>query len=483
MSASRYGVFSVGESLLALEIHALREVVPCPALEAMPGAHPGLKGQFSLRGTPIPVLDLRELMPACSGDAALCNVVIVATHNRLFGLLASGIDQVVECETHALIDADTTGILCAGFTLPSESRPVSVIAADRLAALPGLPCVEIDGASEEHDAGEMTESPPLMLMESGGVPLAMDATAVHTIILSPQIEDSPMKSGFCLGILRYSGLQIPVINLLGAIGLGRLPTRPDQAFIIKYPDGFIAFTVETIFDVAPIRQAKPVPIPRSAFADPDCIIGGVSAEHLPYDSLARQRCAQGHFLVVSDRTLGQREALVALARMTMPDKNSHDGTARRAAEKQNGRLVQVLTVDANGEVACPIDVITQIIPWSEHKMLLGLGCDHAGLIISREQAIPTYCLSKLLGVPLSPSTDTASVLVVKSEQGQVGFAVPRLITIDSGRLIEEETACATQAHPGNRNPSLAHITLGQGGSERILVVIDLIAMANDLLAH
>jgi purine-binding chemotaxis protein CheW len=485
VGSRRYGIFAVGDSLLALDIECLREVVPCPALNTMPGRHPALQGCFSLRGVLVPVLDVRVLMSPGSESASLHNVVVVTTRNRVLGLLASDVQQVVECEAQQIADGDSEHIIAAGFTLPGDDRPVSVINADKLCALPGIPVTEEGQVQPDIIASSNVDavSQHLMLMSSGGIPLAIDATVVHTIILNPVIESSPMKSGFCLGIIRYQNLRIPVLSLLGVLGMDHIRPSHKQAFVIRYAEGYVAFAVESIFDVIKLRQFHPLPLPERSFKEIENFIGVIAAEDFPADAHVLEHCLQGHFLLIAHTQLQERKSLGEIARMTMPDKEAGTEQQQQCSAQTEKQSIQVLTVDVNGELACPVEQVTQILPWSEGKLLLGLGGGQAGLVVSREQAIPTYCLSSVLGVPLSPISTTASVLVVQTDCGVIGFSVPRLITIDKGRLImQAETSLLDQEH-FLADAAQGHVALQTGHGSRLLTLLDLQKLGRHCLSQ
>ncbi|NWK76521.1 chemotaxis protein CheW [Aquitalea sp. LB_tupeE] len=476
MTSRRYGIFAVNDSLLALDIECLREVVPCPVLNSMPGRHPALKGCFSLRGVLIPVIDLRVLMSDGSEPATLHNVVVVTSHHRVLGLLASDVQQVVDCEAQLVVDSDKEHIITGGFTLPGEQRPVSVIDADRLCALSGIPVTE-QGQAETDMTGNNTIDSTihhLMLMSSGGVPLAIDATVVHTIILNPVIESSPIKSGFCLGIIRYQNLRIPVLSLLGTLGIDQPSVPPRQAFVIRYEDGYLAFTVENIFDVVKLGHFHPMPLPARSFKDAANFIGVVSVHDLPVDTLGINGDGQQHFLLIADTQLRNRQTLRDIAHITMPD-NAPQADSLQAGDGPGGKqTLHVLTVDVNGEIACRVDQVLQILPWSEGKLLTCSEGKQAGLVVSREQAIPTFCLSSVLGVPQSPVSNTASILVVQTEYGLVGFSVPRLITIDNGRPIAQSASSSTtDENAWVADAASGHVSLQTAHGPRLLTLLDL----------
>jgi len=474
--ARRYGIFAVGDSLLALDIEYLREVVPCPLLNTMPGRHPALKGCFSLRGVLIPVIDLRILMSGGSESATLHNVVVVNTRNRVLGILASDVQQVVDCEAQQIADNDGEHIIAGGFTLMGEERPVSVIDADKLCELSGIP-VTMQGKTQADTVANSSSDIDirhLMLMSSGSVPLAIDATVVHTIILNPVIENSPIKSGFCLGIIRYQNLRIPVLSLLGTLGIDEPSAPPRQAFVIRYDEGYLAFTVENIFDVVKLRHFDPIPLPARSFKEAANFIGVVSVNDFPADTFTLENSSQNHFLLIAENQLRNRQSLCDIAHITMPDKDTHADSLHQVNETGEKQTLHILTVDVNGEIACPVDQIMQILPWTEGKLLSCPGGRQAGLVVSRDQAIPTFCLSSILGVPPSPISNTASILVVQTENGIVGFAVSKLITIDNGRPIPQaESSATTDENRWGADAASGHVSLQTAHGPRLLTLLDL----------
>jgi purine-binding chemotaxis protein CheW len=69
-----YVLFRLGERTFATALTDVREIVRLTGLESLPGTAPPLAGVLVLRGTPLPVLDVREQGRADEGDVLVMDV-------------------------------------------------------------------------------------------------------------------------------------------------------------------------------------------------------------------------------------------------------------------------------------------------------------------------------------------------------------------------------------------------------------------------
>jgi chemotaxis signal transduction protein len=67
-------LFRLGERTFASALTDVREIVRLTGLESLPGTQPPLAGVLILRGTPLPVLDVREQGRADEGDVLVMDV-------------------------------------------------------------------------------------------------------------------------------------------------------------------------------------------------------------------------------------------------------------------------------------------------------------------------------------------------------------------------------------------------------------------------
>ena len=73
-------VFNVGEDRYALNTAEIAEVLPMVHLKRIPHAPKGVAGVFDYRGSPVPAIDLSDLVAGEPADARLSTRLIVVEH-------------------------------------------------------------------------------------------------------------------------------------------------------------------------------------------------------------------------------------------------------------------------------------------------------------------------------------------------------------------------------------------------------------------
>ncbi|MCB6184520.1 chemotaxis protein CheW [Leeia sp. TBRC 13508] len=480
------GHFYVEGLHLALAMENLREVVPCSHIAALPTAQAGLLGAVDLRGVPVPVINLQAFLGQPYTPHAYESIVIVGDGKKLLGIVADGVGEVMKIQPIPISDKEGANLFTAAFSM-QDGQVVSVISAARLFDMSGIPATDASQAmTKNHYAhaddqtfsvGEEASANHVMLMQSNGIPLALVSHVIYTIILNPTIHNSPIKTGYCLGTLDFNGHQIPVLDLLGVCQLANnVGTRLRQAFLVHVEDGYVAFMVDEIIDVVLLQHTEAVALPGLSFPKPECFLNAIPVSALPAESHAANASACGYYLQVNPSMLSSGKELEILARMNTPlsgsaKENSSD-TDLRIRQQQN--LIQMLSYDVGFEVASPVDQIAEMIPWNPDTSLLGLNCERAGLVINRGRSIPIYCLVHLLGFETKPPSATASILVIEEGDTVVGFAVPGLITIESGVYDKQHQSIAPDQFG---RPGFGHLMIGNEMNQRMIGTLDLKAMA------
>jgi len=93
--------FRLGEGGYALDIQHVREIRSFELPTRVPGSNDEMRGVIDLRGTVVPVIDLRRrlgLQPECDGGA----VVVAELHGRLAGLVVDAVDDVHDLQPSQL---------------------------------------------------------------------------------------------------------------------------------------------------------------------------------------------------------------------------------------------------------------------------------------------------------------------------------------------------------------------------------------------
>jgi len=98
--------FRIGGDHFAIDIMAVRQIVPWSQPTGVPTAPDFIEGILLLRGEVIPIVDLRKRLgrPAAPIDQT-ASVIIVATGRGVVGLRADEVRRIVDAETAAFLPA------------------------------------------------------------------------------------------------------------------------------------------------------------------------------------------------------------------------------------------------------------------------------------------------------------------------------------------------------------------------------------------
>ena len=123
-----YVTFRLGEREFATPLDDVREVVRLSGLQALPGMAAPLAGVISLRGNPLPVLDVR------SGDRAEGDVLVVVRNGEPCGIAVDEVTAVRGAGELSRSDEASVGALphYVVEVLRDEGGPVLLVDLERL---------------------------------------------------------------------------------------------------------------------------------------------------------------------------------------------------------------------------------------------------------------------------------------------------------------------------------------------------------------
>ena len=103
LEATQYLTFFLGDETFSLEIGRVREVLDYTIITSVPRMPDYVQGVINLRGSVVPVVDLRLKfsMPAISVSVNTCIIIVEATVSGevvVLGLLADSVQEVIELE-------------------------------------------------------------------------------------------------------------------------------------------------------------------------------------------------------------------------------------------------------------------------------------------------------------------------------------------------------------------------------------------------
>ncbi len=143
----QYITFEIGEQAFGIDIMAVREIRAWSPTTALPHVADYVRGVVNLRGTVLPVMDLRARLGWGTTDPSARHVImVVRVNDQLQGLIVDAVNDIVSIDDDALqpppeLPGDRIADLIRGLA-PIEERMVMILALETLALEPDEPLAE-----------------------------------------------------------------------------------------------------------------------------------------------------------------------------------------------------------------------------------------------------------------------------------------------------------------------------------------------------
>ena len=93
---SQFLTFNLGEELYGMDILHVQEIKGVTAVTKIPNTPPHIKGVLNLRGTIVPIIELRTRFGMPAGERTTMTVIIVVVvREKVMGLLVDSVSDVV----------------------------------------------------------------------------------------------------------------------------------------------------------------------------------------------------------------------------------------------------------------------------------------------------------------------------------------------------------------------------------------------------
>ncbi|MFG6465995.1 chemotaxis protein CheW [Roseateles sp. BYS87W] len=461
------GLIRLGPALLAVPIAALREVAACPAtLQAVALDTPGLVGALPLRQQQVPVLDLGPRMGQPAQLPSRGKVVVILTwQGQRLGLLVDdvcgmasvkpGQVQPIGPDTH---DANDRGgpapCLAAALVSLADGGCASLLNLPALARLPGLPWVS-DSLAALRAATRSTEADgeggriSLLLFDAEPMPLAIEAMSVFTTVPEAEVRANALTSELCSGVIDHQGRQVPVLDTLQALGLGRQApaTRVSCLLLSDGQGGMVALRLDRVRDITAVPRNSIAPMPEMAVLDAGMFSGVYRCpergQHLVIEpaGLFAHPWIQGlaKTAQIGSAAPGQRPPAglglpgsLASAGRAAPGKPP--GSALAASQQDS-----FLLFSAGQPYACRLKLISEIIRYPGKMVSLEGRGELLGLHMHQGRAVPMLCLSRILGHAAPTDIEQVRVLLVERSGQMLGLAVQSISAIETAAWHHQPT--------------------------------------------
>jgi len=249
-AARQYVTCLVGEERFAFPMESVLEIVRLPETVRVPLAPRSLNGLANLRGTVLPVVDLRKLLGLPEADPTDATRVVVVDCSRPVGLVVDRVERVLDVEAEKVEPADEVSMtvdseLLAGVIRSEEDGTLIQLLDGR--ALVGREFETLsDSAGAESGRAIGTSAQPagaaeepenegrqLVSFEVDAEEYAFDIAEVQEIVRVPdEISRVPRAGEHVLGIIDLRGRVLPLVGLRRLFGLADAPLEEHNRILV-----------------------------------------------------------------------------------------------------------------------------------------------------------------------------------------------------------------------------------------------------------
>jgi purine-binding chemotaxis protein CheW len=424
---SRFLTFRVAERVYALPGEDVAEIIHIPTVARLPHSPKSLMGLANLRGTVLPIIDLRALLGRGTFAPANTARAIVLTGAAPFALAVDGVDALVvrdhdQVETRQAELAAETGERLRGTFQASAELGVAKIL-DLPAMLAGEFRDRPSRARQAANAGAAVETAApaaadehlLLSFAVADQDYALPLEAVREIVPLPDtITAVPRAEAVLLGVVAYRDGLLPLLSLRGLLGFPSAVTSGGAEKVIVVPVGGVLVGLVADRMRAIIRATE-----SQIDAAPSMLAARTGGE-AKITAIFRGGDGRNLVSVLAPEKLFREDVMRRLGDASAMATVQPADAARQQRETipfvvfRLGDEEFALPISAVDEVARVPDQITRV-PRSPAFL--------EGVINLRGQVLPVVDQRRRFDLPKFAGTDGQRLIVVRSERHRAGLIV------------------------------------------------------------
>lgn len=451
-----FGSFHLGDVEFALPIAALQEVVNYPArVTPVPLSPPFLLGLFNLRGTLIPIVDLKPLL-AIAPEAPAGNlpvtgkIAVVDVDGVRVGLLFDATSEILRVRASQRTGFEyapshtAPQVISGAIKLDGGERILQILAPGALVHIENMPQLLARQALAAPQRRQQRQRLQCVSFTVEHSRLALPMGAIREIIRIPELQKSALASVFCVGMLNLRGTVVPVIDFAQFLGLhasrpeagiAGTPSDPRRILIVKQEDVHFGLLVDAVDSIV------------TSFADELLAMPSFSASHAQLFSgcIVREQADDAHDIVllnadqlfthsqVLELTHGHRE----LYRETDNAQRAEAGDSAwscTGAKSSRGTRHAYVSFRLQHMLAVRLDQLREIIHDSPDVMPApGAPPFVLGMLNLRRELVTIVDLRALYGMPPQDDAQARKILVIEHGRDKFGLlvdAIEDIVTLD-----------------------------------------------------
>lgn len=285
---SIFSSFYLAESEFAVAVTHVQEVVNAPSTyTAVPLAPKFLKGLFNLRGTIIPVVDLRALLALPQGNLSdSSKVAIVELEGACVGLLFDKTGEVFKSDEEERSDfasSDSNGIISGVFKKESGQRIVQILDVSKLFKLQNVPK---DSSRSQLRRENLVQKrgyrKQCISFVVGPAKCSLPIADIQEIIKVEKVSESILGIGHCIGTIDLRGSTVPVIDFASLLKYREVDrsataTQGDRRIIVmKLEKELFGLMIDSVDSIISFFADELIPFPLVEQNNPEMFLGCIT---------------------------------------------------------------------------------------------------------------------------------------------------------------------------------------------------------------
>jgi purine-binding chemotaxis protein CheW len=408
----RYLVFTLGTDDYALDAALVRELLRPPRLTRVPGAPVALAGLANLRGTALPVLDLRRVVRPDLEPATEPTRVVVAESGEAVGLM---VDRILAFSGGTESFEDDGPSKARRLTTAVGSGQARVLdlgglIAEAFPRRTGTPdAVGVRPAGDEVAGAAEAERVALVSFTAGGRSYALPLGRVAEVLaLPPDIVPVPRAGTAALGVVALRGGVLPLLSLPVLLGLAAPPPRAEARIVVARMGGTeIGLVVDALGPILRLEPDAVDPVPAALSR------GGTTA----VDAICRIDEAGTLVSVLSADRLIEGTTVTASPALSSDARTENTQTA--------GATEQFVVFDVAGEsYGVPVGAVREVLRVPETMTRLPRSPDLVvGAIDVRGIVLAVVDQRRRFGLPPGEASPRRRIVVLEAGANVTGLLV------------------------------------------------------------
>lgn len=488
-----FGVLKLAACEIAIAGSALQEVVVWPdAIVPYLSAPAFVRGTFNLRGTAVPIVDLRRLLsldPSGNAgaddrpvrDRTTGSLAIVRAGGGRIALAVDGTSDVLRPAPGDVRMLNHKGgakgqLITALITVDEGRRIIQVLDLQALVSLPGLGLLaDDDGGAMARAASRNRFARQFLFFRCDDFHFCLDTTAVREVIEHPKLVPPNVNSSIFRGTLRLRGAIVPVLDLFNVLALTGdeqgAPPAKTKLLIVDVRGRLVGLPVNDVSAIGSRAVEKILDFPGFGLRRPGMFAGVVEGE-------------QGDALLLSeDAILLEHEAILRdpdVAALRRLHDELQGEAAHREAKTTGTRRISVLRFTAGKAFNALVEQVHEIIGMpADYLRIRSEDGVMLGILKRRGTMIPLIDLHRLVEPEGTGCGEHGRVLIVRGPKTTFGFVVDSTDRIEP-IMLQEDTKTGELAM-SDVSPLLAAasqiVATQTSQGQRLMTTLDLLQVA------